>query len=143
MAGEFRVDFSGPFFQHQPGKTLRANIAQMMDALGHEMESDVQGQIASAQGSMPDWTGFAFDHVLGRASSLSGKKWAATAVVSLSTRGLSGPEAVALLASGAGRHGGQHGRAPGIETRFHPFSRTARSVRNSKALLADLAKGIE
>jgi hypothetical protein len=127
-----RVDFTGPFFTHSPGATLRGNIKAMMTALSKEMEADVRGQIDAKAGAMEFYTGWTRSHVIGRAESLSHKPWLATAVVSANTNGMSAKDAIRTKAAAAS-----------IERRFHPFRRTASAVRGSRALLADLARGLE
>jgi hypothetical protein len=104
----------------------------MMTALSKEMEADVRGQIDAKAGAMDFYTGWTRSHVIGRAESLSHKPWLATAVVSSNTAGMSRTDAIRTRAAAAS-----------IERRFHPYRRTASSVRSSRALLADLAKGLE
>lgn len=128
-----RVDFSGPFFTRDPGKTLRGNVRDLMEALAAEMESDVRAQITGHAGDMPYSTGWTYQHTIGRTESYNGKRWAATAVVSANTAGMSAEDAIRTKAAAAT-----------IERRWHPYRKTARSVRSSRALLrANLTEGLE
>lgn len=127
-----RVDFSGPFFDRDPRKTIRSNIRDMMDRLAAEGERDVKQQIAGRAGAMPHYTGWTHDRVRGRTESLSGKQWAVTAVVSTDTSGMSARDAIRTKAAAAS-----------IERRFHPFRRTTSAMRRSRAVLgANLVKGL-
>jgi hypothetical protein len=128
-----RVDFSGPFFQRDPARTIRDNIRDLMAALAEEGERDVRGQIEQRAGSMPNWTGWTRDHVKGRTASLSGKRWAVTAVVSADSSGMSGATAIRTKAAAAS-----------IERRWGPFRKTSTTMRRARAAInANLTKGIE
>lgn len=128
-----RFDFGGPFFTRDPKLTIRSNIRSMMDALAAEAEKDVQGQIAGKAGSMPHYTGWTRNHVVGRTSSLGGKRWAVSAVVSANTSGMGARDAIRTLAAAAS-----------IERRWRPFARTASAMRRSRAAInANLTRGIE
>lgn len=130
---DLRASLEGPFFAADPSKTVRGNIRDMMDALSAEMEKDVKAQISAAAGQMPGWSGWSLEHVVGRTASYSGKRWMVTAVVSENTNGMDAKTAIRTKAAGAS-----------IERRFHPFGRTSRAVRASRAVLAaNLTKGIE
>ena len=124
-----RITFSGPFFTKDPRKTVRGNIRDMLDDLAAEMEQDVKGQIKGHAGQMPRYSGWTHDHVRGRTESLSGKRWALSAVVSADSSGMDRSTAIRTKAAAAT-----------IERRWHPFRRTATAVRRIKA---DLAKGLE
>lgn len=128
-----RVDFSGPFFERDPEKTIRENVRRMLDNLAAEGERDVQGQIASRAAAMPRYTGWTHDHVVGRVSSLGGKRWALNAVVSANTSGMGATQAIRTQAA-----------ASTIERRWHPFRRTASAMRRARAVLsANLSEGLE
>lgn len=128
-----RVDFSGPFFERDPQKTIRDNIGDLMDALALEAERDVVGQIQSKAGAMPRYTGWTASHVRGRTSSIAGKRWALNMVVSMDTRGMGAQRAIRTQAAAAS-----------IERRWHPFRRTASAVRRSRAVIyANLTEGLE
>jgi hypothetical protein len=121
-----RVDFTGPFFTKDPAKTLRQNIADMMDRLAAEGERDVKQQISG-------YTGWTHSRVRGRTSSLGGKRWAVTAVISTDTSGMSARDAIRTKAAAAS-----------IERRFHPFRRTSTALRRARAVVAaNLTKGME
>lgn len=128
-----RIDFSGPFFTRDPRQTIKGNIRDMMDRLAEEGERDVQQQIQGRAGSMPNYTGWTRDRVRGRTSSLSGKRWAVTAVVSMNTSGMGARDAIRTQAAAAS-----------IERRFHPFRRTTSAMRRSRAVMAaNLVRGLE
>lgn len=130
---EVTVSLEGPFFTKDPGKTLRGNVRTLMDALAESMESDVRSAIEANEGSMPFYTGWTHDHVVGRTESLSGKRWGTWARVSANTSGMSAAEAKRTKAAAAG-----------IERRFHPFRKAKSNVYRARALLtADLTKGLE
>lgn len=138
MAGEakrleLRAVLSGPFFENQPSKTFRQNVRAMLDALAEEAEKDIRSQISGKAGSMPAYTGATYDRVIGRTSSLTGRRWALSAVVSVNTDGMDRVRAIRHKASGAS-----------IERRWHPFRRTATAMRASRAVIsANLTAGLE
>lgn len=128
-----RVEFSGPFFQRDPSKTVKANIHDMLADLAREAEQDVKGQIAGRAGSMPHYTGHTRDSIRGRVESLSGNKWMLNMVVSPSTTSMGRAEAIRTMAAAAS-----------IERRWHPVRRTASAIRRMRAVLsANLARGLE
>jgi hypothetical protein len=127
------VTLSGPFFERDPGKTLRGNVRSLMDALAESMESDVKSGIEANEGSMPFYTGWTTQHVVGRTVSLSGNRWGTWARVSANTSGMSAADAKRTKAAAAG-----------IERRFHPFRKAKSNVYRARALLtADLTKGLD
>lgn len=129
-----KVELSGNFFTHDPGKTLYGNIRDMLDALAAEMEGAVQQDIAAREGSMPYWTGWSKDHVVGYTTSAkTGKRWATWAAVGSVTAGMSKAKAIRTKAAAAS-----------IEQRFHPYRRVKSGVYRARALLtANLAKNLE
>lgn len=128
-----RMDFSGPFFTRDPALTVRENIRGMLERLAEEMEKDVQGQIEARAGSMPAYTGWSRNRVVGRTASLKGRRWWLHAVVSANTAGMDKPTAIRTKAAAAT-----------IERRWHPFRRTSFRVRHSRAVIgADLTKGLD
>jgi len=133
-----RVDFTGPFFERDPVKTYHANVRDLMDKLAAEGERDVKLQLQAGQGGRaPLGGGFqpgrVSGHVVGRTSSLTGKRWAVTAVVSVRNQGFTPKQATKLMAA-----------ASWLETSIHPFRRTLGRMRRARALMtADLLKGIE
>lgn len=133
MTKALRVDFGGPFFERDPAKTFRANVRDFMDAVATEGGKDVRSQIDAKRGAMPQSTGHTAAHVRGRTSSLAGKRWMVTAVVSMDTRGMTRAQAIRTQAA-----------ASSVEERFHPFRRTTAAVRRGRAIqTANLLKGIE
>jgi hypothetical protein len=127
------VDLDGPFFRRDPGKTLRANVRDLMDALAEDMESDVKDAIAANAGSMPSYSGWSVAHTVGRTTSISGKRWGTWARVSANTSGMSAKDAIRTKAAAAT-----------IERRWHPYRKAKSNVYRARALLtADLVKGLE
>lgn len=133
MATVTRVDFKGPFFERDVRKSMRTNIRDMMGALAQEAESDVKGQVGGRHGSMPRSTGATYASIKGRTTSLGGKQWQVTAVVSANTGGMDRATAIRIKAA-----------ASTIERRWHPFRRTSFSIRRARAVIsANLTKNIE
>jgi hypothetical protein len=127
------VTLSGPFFTKDPGKTLRANVRDLMDALAEQMEGDVKDAIAANAGSMPQYTGWSRDRTVGRTVSISGKRWGTWARVSANTEGMSKADAIRTKAAAAS-----------IERRWHPYRKAKSNVYRARALItADLTKGLD
>lgn len=128
------VQLEGDFFRHDPSKTLRGNIKDMLDALADEMEGLVKGEVASHAGSMPFYTGWSHDHVEGYTTSPNtGKRWGLWAAVGSVTAGMSKTDAIRTKAAAAG-----------IERRWHPYRRVKGAVYRSRAVVsANLTKGLE
>lgn len=127
-----KVELSGDFFRHDPGKTLYRNIGAMLEGLAGEMESIVASDIRSL--SLPYSTGWTADHVRGYTQSpVTGKHWALWAAVGVPTTGMSREQAIRTKAAAAS-----------IEARFHPFRRVKSDVYRSRAVLsANLTKHLE
>lgn len=127
------VELSGPFFRRDPGKTIRANVRDLMGELADSMDEDVSSGIAAAAGSMANYTGWSLGHTVGRAHSNSGKRWGTWARVSAYTDGMSRADAIRTKAAAAS-----------IERRWHPYRKAKSNVYRARALLtADLTKGLE
>ena len=128
-----KITLEGDFFKRDPGKTLRQNVRDMLDELAAWMESEVQSGIASKAGSMPAYTGWSHEHIVGRTSSLSGHRWGTWAVVSANTEGMGRTDAIRTKAAAAT-----------IERRFHPFRQVKSAVYRARPLItANLTKGLE
>lgn len=124
MTAKLTVDLSGPFFRRRPGDTLYRNIGRMLEGLAEEGERLVQSQY-------PIYTGAGRAGVRGRVHSLSGKRWAVSAVVS-QTHVYPWP--------GGGQKQYRGGKT---EARHHMFRDTARALRRSRAVLsANLTEGM-
>jgi len=132
------VDFKGPFFKRDPVKTYRANQRDLMDKLAAEGERDVKLQMQAGQaqryplggGIRP---GRVSGHVVGRTSNLAGKRWQATAYVTVRNQGFTAKQGIKLMAA-----------ASWLETSIHPFRRTIGRMRRARALItADLLKGLD
>jgi hypothetical protein len=120
------VDLSGPFFQRDPKKTVRQNIRRMLEGLASEGEQMVQAQF----GGHID-TGEGVSGVRGRVSSLNGRPWALTAVIS-QTHVYDWPGS-----------SGQY-RGGKLERKVGMFRKTASAMRSSRAVLgANLTKGLD
>lgn len=128
-----KVTLEGNFFRRDPGKTLRANVRDMLDELAAWMEGEVQSQVSGHAGSMPAYTGWSRDHTVGRTESLAGKRWGTWAVVSANTEGMSKADAIRTKAAAAT-----------IERRWHPYRAVKSGVYRSRPLLtANLTEGLE
>lgn len=120
------VDLSGPFFRGDPSRTYLANLQRMLKGIAEEGERTIQ----SAYPVGP--TGDGRRGVRGRVSSLTGRPWLATAVVSQT-------HVYPWPSSGQAQY-----RGGKTEARHHMFRDTARSLRSSRAILsANLTAGIE
>lgn len=133
-----KVEFSGPFFERDPGATLRGNIQRMMEAVAREGEQAVRAALAIGESDRivishhvePDRVS---GHAIGRVTSLASKHWLATAVISVNNSGFSPAEGKSLMAA-----------ASAVEGETHAFRRTATALRRSRAVLrANLTAGIE
>ena len=140
-----RIDLEGNFFKRDPGKTLRANVRDMLDKVAAWMESEVKTEIGAQAGNMPFYTGYSREHVEGYTTSKkTGKRWGTWAAVASVTAGMDAEQAIRTKARVAGRQKGNHGTTPGIERRFHPYRNVKAGVYRSRPILsADLTKGLE
>lgn len=129
-----KVELDGNFFRRDPGKTLRHNIRDMLDALSSEMEGIVRDEIAGHAGQMPGWTGHTLSTVKGYTTSAkTGRRWGLWAAVGTVTAGMSAKDAIRTKAAAAT-----------IERRFHPFRRVKAGVYRSRAVItANLTKDLE
>jgi hypothetical protein len=128
----------GPFFRKDPGATFRQNVRAMMDAVAEEGEKDVRAQLEAGNAGRAPVRHWGSQHssefVRGRTVSLTGKRWAVTAVVSL------------LVPQGAARRQAQSLKAAGslLEERLHAFRKTKNRLgRTRKTNMSELLKGIE
>jgi hypothetical protein len=131
------IDKTGPFFTHDPVKTFRSNIRTMMAAVAAEGEADVSAQMRATEGGrqpisnnvQPNRVG---RNVVGRVTSLRGKPWAVTAVVSVNNTGFSQAQGVALMAAAAR-----------VEAVTGAFRKTTSRVKSTRRVNVDeLLKGI-
>lgn len=129
-----RIELSGDFFRHDPGKTLYANIGAMLEGLAAEMQDVLRSDIEAHAGGMADYTGWTHDHTFGYVDSpRTGKHWALWAAVATVTDGMSKKDAIRTKAAAAT-----------IERRWHPFRQVKSAVYRSRAVLrADLVKGLD
>lgn len=131
------IDMSGPFFKSDPRKTFRQNVRVMMDAVAAEGEKDVKAQLEAGNAARAPirrlGTAHTSDHVVGRTKSLTGQRWAVTAVVSAHRPGLTRVQSISLRAA-----------ASSVESRLHPFRKTKNRIgRSRKTNMSELLKGIE
>lgn len=127
------VELSGPFFTKDPGKTLRQNVRDLMDAMAEWMESEVRDDITAHAGDMHTYTGWTWAHTVGRTHSLAGKRWGTWAKVSANTGGMGRSDAIRTKAAAAT-----------IERRWHPYRNVKSAAYRARPLItADLTKGLE
>ena len=128
-----KVELLGPFFTKDPGKTLYANIGDMLESLASELEARIADEVAGHAGQMPFYTGYTREHVTGYTTSpKTGKHWALWAAVGVPTSGMGRADAIRTKAAAAT-----------IEARWHPFRNAKSLVYRSRALIsADLTKGL-
>lgn len=129
-----KIELSGSFFTHDPVKSYRANIRDMLEALSVELEGQVKGEIEAHQGEMPRWSGWSRDHTKGYViGAVSGRRWQYWAAAAAYTAGMDTKDARRTKAAAAT-----------IEKRWHPYRRVKAGVYRARALIsADLAKGLE
>ena len=138
MATRLRTQIvtTGPFFQHDPKKTFRQNVRAMMDAVVEQGRADVVQQMRQGEGTREPITEIGdrvSDHVRGRTSSLSGRRWAVTGVVSVNNAGFTPSEGVSLMAA-----------ASIVESKTHAFRRSSAAIKRSRrANQAELLKGLQ
>lgn len=130
------IKFDGPFFTGDPAKTFRQNIRAFMDVVAAEGEADVKAQMAVDAGGRKPIRALSpqrvSDHVRGRTRSISGRRWACTAVVSVNNSGFTKAQGISLMAA-----------ASQVESQTGAFKRTAARLRRvAKRADAVLLKGI-
>jgi len=131
------ITFDGPFFRKDPARTFRQNIRDLSDRFAAEGEADVRQQMRAgevarrpiAAGVSPSRVSA---HVVGRTSSLAGRRWAVTAVVSVQNAGFTKRQGTALMAAAAR-----------VEAETHAFRRTVSRLRRGRRQIeAELFEGI-
>lgn len=126
------IDFSGPFFKHDPSATFLANVEHMMAAVAEEGERDVRQQLAAGEGRRKPLSvgGRLSTNVFGRVRGrVAWRRWAA---ISPYEPTHSATEAIAIYAA-----------ASGVEQKVHAFRHTATAMRKARAVnAAELLKGI-
>lgn len=127
------VKLEGPFFKKDPRRTFRQNVRDFMDEVAALGEAEVKAGMRAGEGSRAPVSGGVqparvSGHVVGRTRSLSGRRWAVSAVVSVSGHGLPRKQAIALKAAAAN-----------IERRQRPFARASSRINRIKK---DLAEGL-
>jgi len=119
-----------------PAKTFRQNIRAFMDEVAAQGEADVKAQLAVSAANRAPIRALpaqrVADHVRGRTSNLSGKRWVVTAVVSVNNSGFSKREGISLMAA-----------ASEVERQTGAFRRTSSRLRKvARRAEAVLLKGI-
>lgn len=126
-----KITLEGAFFTHDPGKTLYANIGDMLDALADWMESEIRGDITSHAGEMESYSGWSWAHTQGRRA--WSKHWAVWAAVEANTQGMNAKDAIRTKAAAAT-----------IERRWHPYRRVKSAIYSARPLItANLTKNLE
>ncbi len=119
------VEFSGPFFERDPGRTFRQNARALLEGMAREGQEAIRREV-------PVRTGAFRAGVIGRIRALTGKPWQLTGVISA--------QHVEPWPGG----GQKEYRGGKIEVQRHMFRRTTSALRTSRAAaVADLAKGLE
>lgn len=129
-----KVELDGPFFTRDVRKTVRQNIADFEETLAEYGEAKARAALEGKRGSMPRWTGWSHERIVGRTRSemrRGGKAWQVTAVVSANTDGMSKADAIRTKAA-----------ASRYEARFGIFRRTTFAIR-AKMRSVNLTKSIE
>jgi hypothetical protein len=128
-----RSQFSGPFFKGDARRKVRANMRRAMEHVAERGASAARGEMAAAMATMKEPTGWTLAHILGRTSSLRGKAWQVSAVVSVNTFGMSRKDAIRLRASGAS-----------IERRYRVFRKVTNAIkRERKRVAEEVLKGLQ
>ena len=126
------IDFSGPFFTHDPSETFLANVEKMMAAVAAEGEADVVQQLRAGEGKRQPLSigGRVADNIHGRVRGRTG--WHRWAAISPYEPAHSKAEATAIYAA-----------ASKVETQTHAFRHTSTAIRKAKAVnVEELLKGI-
>lgn len=129
------IDKTGPFFRSVPSKTFLANVRVMLEAVAEEGAKDAQAQLQTGQQSR-DLITYGGDrvsqHVVGRVTSIAGRRWGLSAVISVNNAKLNRVQGISLMAA-----------ASEIEGRLHVFRRTTSRLRSARAInIAELTKGL-
>lgn len=136
MTTKTHVELSGPFFRKDPEQTMWQNIHRWMAGIAEEGERVVRMNLrrgAANRAPIRLLGDRVADHAIGRVHSLRGKKWWATAVISVNNSGLSPREGRSLMAA-----------ASKVEGRTHAFRSAYRDIaRSRKTLQANLTEGLE
>lgn len=140
------IILEGPFFEVDPGRTIRQNARALMQRMATVGAAEASRRAASDRRKSPG-PSYSASRIRGRVTSLEGKRWAVSMVISADTNGLTAGEAVRVQAALAGRHnpttrtGRNIGTTKGHEGTARVFSGTAAGL---KTLVAgvDLTKGL-
>ena len=128
-----RFEASGPFFERQPGATLRQNVMRMLDEMAEWMEHETDSSIASHASQMPFYTGWTVAKNTGYTTSKkTGRRWTTYAAVGTVTAGMNAKDAIRTKAAAAT-----------IERRWHVWRNLKSGLYRARPLItADLAKGL-
>lgn len=125
------VELSGPFFTVDVKKTFRGNCRVMLSAIAEEGEKAVKARAPYYTGDGGDPDAHIRDFIRGRVTSLTGKPWQLTAVVS---------SLFHMFNTYNGKHYG-YGRKLERKTRF--FRRGVATVRKQRREAERLLRGLE
>lgn len=132
-----KIDFSGPFFTKDPEKTILANVAKMMQGIADEGAANARERLVAGAGGralVRELNDRVADHVVGRVSARSGKRWTAAAVVQVFNEGMSVGQGRSLMAA-----------ASIVEGRTRAIANVTRQLRSAarSVLRANLTEGLE
>lgn len=129
-----KVQLEGNFFKYQPGKTLKQNVGDMLEAIAAWLDKETDSGIAAHAGQMPYWTGWTLKANQGYVeSAVTGKHWETWAAAGTVTAHMDAKDARRTKAAAAS-----------IERRWHPWRNAKSGVYRSRAVVqAALAKGID
>jgi hypothetical protein len=147
------LSFAGDFFEKDVSATLAANAHKMMEALAKEGEQDVRDHFPVGGDGDPH-PGLGQQGVVGRVSSISGKLWRFSAVISQQNVYPWGQRAAVLTKmTGRGKNkringyissGNEQYRGGKLEAKLHMFANTSRRISSMRSVLAaDLTAGLD
>lgn len=114
MIDSVEVDLSGPFFEKNPGETIRQNIERLMGSIAKAGVAEVRRGFAQNQVSRAPISRLGdrvADHIIGRTfarPSEGGRRWHASGVIQVYNEGLSDVQSRSLMAAAASIEGRQN-----------------------------------
>lgn len=140
------IVLEGPFFEADIDATISENVRALVLRMAQVGQAEARRRAYSAPRKSPG-PSYSAGFIRGRVTSLQGRRWSATAVISADTTSLSQAQARRVQAVLAGRHnridrdGNDIGTTRGHEGTARVFSATARGL-NALAKDLDLTKGL-
>ena len=130
------IKYEGPFFHHDPRKTFRQNVREMLKGWVQAGQQEMAVRYNEGSSGRAPIKRLAPErvagHVVGRVTSLGGHAWQMTGIVSVNNAGLSPAEGVSLMAA-----------ASQVERQTKGAQRTFRNMRRARAANMDeLLKGL-